>query len=210
MKQPTGFTKSNSKHLVCWLKKALYSLKQVPRAWFERLSTLLMTLGFFGSKADPSLFYRHKNGQCCYILIYVDDIIITGSSLQDIQNLIFILHNKFSLKDLGKLSYFLEIEVSYPNNESIFPSQSKYITDLLQRAKMFESNPIATPMVSGSLLSARQGDHLSEPFLYKSVVGALQYVTLTRPEISFSVNKACQFMHSPTTVHWQMVKRILR
>lgn len=82
--------------------------------------------------------------------------------------------------------------------------------DLLHRTRMVDANPISTPMVSGPILSAYQGESFADVHLYRSVVGALQYVTLTRPEISYSVNKACQFMHAPTLLHWQLVKRILR
>lgn len=101
------------------------------------------------------------------------------------------------------------VEVSYPANGGLFLSQSSYVTDILSRAKMLDANSIATPMVSGSIVSAHHGELFSDPYQYRSVVGALQYVTLTRPEISYSMNKACQFMHSPKLMHWQ-VKRILR
>lgn len=131
MEQPIGFTNPGSGQLVCKLKKALYGLKQSPRAWFEWLSTFLIQLGFIGFKADPSLFFRFQGGHRCNILIYVDDIVLTGSSNIEIQTLISALHSKFSLKDLGKLSYFLGIEVFYPTTDSIFLSQSKYVTDLL-------------------------------------------------------------------------------
>lgn len=114
MEQPTSFMASDSRHLVCKLRKALNGLKQAPHAWFERLSSYLITLGFVRSKADPSLVFRIKDDNYCYVLIYVDDIILTSNSSTDIQNLINLLHNKFSLKDLGKLSYFLGIKVSYP------------------------------------------------------------------------------------------------
>ena len=147
---------------------------------------------------------------CCYILIYVDDIIFLGSSSIALDELIKSLNSTFALKDLGKLSYFLGIEVSYPEKGGMFLSQSKYILDLLHQTKMAEAQPIATPMISGPILSACQGELFYDPYLYRSVVGALQYATFTHPEISFSVNKAYQFMRSPTILHWQMVKRILR
>lgn len=112
-------------------------------------------------------------------------------------------HNKFSLKYLGKLGYFMGIEVSYHDSHNMFLSELKYIIDLLQRAKMFTFNPIATLMISGGLVSTRQDDHLTDLFLYRSIVGALQYVTLTRQKISFSINKTCQFIHSQSAIHWQ-------
>ncbi|XP_022153320.1 uncharacterized protein LOC111020844 [Momordica charantia] len=157
-----------------------------------------------------SLLIRHTSSHCCYILVYVDDILITRSFTTMISQLISTLHRQFSLKDLGWLSYFLGIEVSNPPQGGLFLSQSKYIMDLLVKARMAEAHAISTPMVSGPLLSARQGDKFVDVHQYRGIVGALQYATLTRPNISFSINKACQSMHSPTLVHWQLVKRILR
>ncbi|KAA0052371.1 putative mitochondrial protein [Cucumis melo var. makuwa] len=210
MEQIFGFEVKSSYPMVCHLKKALYGLKQAPRAWYENLSLGLHSLGFRTSKADTSLLIRVTPTSCCYALIYVDDLIIMGSSKKDVNSLVHSLNSQFALKDLGKLSYFLGVEVSYPTNGDLFLSQSKYITDLLQRTKMLDAKPISTPMVSGPLLSAFQGEPFHDVHLLRSVVGALQYATLTHPEISYSVNKACQFMHTPKHTHWQLVKRILR
>lgn len=211
MEQPDGFqVPSASPGLACHLKKAIYGLKQAPRAWYDQLSIFLKSLGFTTSRADTSLMVRLSSAHCCYVLIYVDDIIIMGSSSVAISTLISDLHRKFALKDLGPLSYFLGVEVFMPPSGGMFLSQKKYILDLLSRTKMTDAKAIATPMISGPLVSTRQGDLFSDVRMYRSVVGALQYATLTRPEISFSVNKVCQFMHSPTILHWQMVKRILR
>ncbi|MDV3193952.1 MAG: reverse transcriptase domain-containing protein, partial [Sweet potato little leaf phytoplasma] len=208
--QPSVFKYAGNQGLVWKLKKALYGLKQAPWAWYERLSSFLKTLGFKTSKADTSLMIKHTATACCYILIYVDDIIVIGSSTADVSKLISTLNSQFSLNDLGKLNFFLGIEVYYPTNGGLFLSQSSYISDLLSRANMTNAKAIATPMVSGSVVSTHHGESLADVYLYQSIVGALQYVTLTRPEISFSVNKACQFMHHPKLIHWQLVKRILR
>lgn len=105
---------------------------------------------------------------------------------------------------------FLGVEVSTLPNGGLFLSQQKYISDLLYKTKMSHANSIATPMISGSVISAFHGEKFQDVKLYRSTVGALQYVTLTRPEIAYSINKVCQFMHSPTILHWQAVKRILR
>lgn len=122
MEQPFGFERHLTPPLVCKLRKALYGLKQAPRACFDHLSQYLHTLGFVSSRADISLLIRKTNGDCCYILVYVDDIIITGSSTSVITALIKDLNSKFALKDLGPLSYFLEIEVSYPPSGGMFLS----------------------------------------------------------------------------------------
>lgn len=135
---------------------------------------------------------------------------MTGTSPQLISDLISKLNAKFALKQLGELDYFLGLEVKKTKSGSLILSQAKYIRELLSRASMVDANPINSPMVSSCKLSKFGTDSLSDPHLYRSVVGALQYVTLTRPEIAFSVNKVCQFMAHPLETHWKAVKRILR
>ncbi|RVX04050.1 Retrovirus-related Pol polyprotein from transposon TNT 1-94 [Vitis vinifera] len=143
------------------------------------------------------------------VLVYVDDIIITGCSSTQISSLIAKLDSIFTLRDLGQLSYFLGIEVSY-HEGSMNLSQTKYVSDLLHRTEMFDTKPAKTPGAVGKNLSKFDGDPMDEVTQYRSVVGALQYLTITRPDIAFAVNKACQFMQQPTSAHWLSVKRILR
>ena len=110
MQQPSSFENSN-KQLVCRLNKAIYGLKQAPRAWYDKLKHTLLQFQFVPSKCDPSLFVYSKAGSMVYILIYVDDIIITGSDSKLIRTLVSQLNSVSSLKDLGDLDYFLGIEV---------------------------------------------------------------------------------------------------
>src|ERR1044072_5404797 len=209
MDQPSRF-QAKDKALVCKLNKALYGLKQAPRAWFERLHQVLISLEFRPSKCDPSLFVYSHNNDVVYVLVYVDDIILTGSSSVLIQKFITQLDLQFSLKQLGTLSYFLGIEVNSTSQGGLLLTQQKYIRDLLNKVKMLDCKPISTPMVSSLRLSKTQGIPFTDPSLYRSIVGALQYLTITRPEISFSVNKVSQFMSNPLDPHWTAVKRILR
>lgn len=143
-------------------------------------------------------------------MVYVDDILITGSHNHQIQSIIQQLHTQFSLKDLGDISYFLGIETFKTRDGSLFLSQRKYDRDLLLRTNMHQARPLPTPMVSGTKLSATDGDPFEEVTQYRSVVGALQYLTISRPDIAYSVNKVCQFMQAPLHTHWRAVKRILR
>jgi histone deacetylase 1/2 len=115
------------------------------------------------------------------------------------------------VKDLGHLNFFLDIEVK-STSDGIVLAQKKYISDLLTRTNMLQAKGVSTPMVTTEKLSRFDGELLSpaDATRYRSVVGALQYLTLTRPDISFSVNKVCQFLATPTEVHWTAVKRILR
>jgi histone deacetylase 1/2 len=116
MKQPPGFEDPRAPHYVCRLDKALYGLKQAPRAWYSRLSSKLCMLGFTPSKADTSLFLFNKSGITIFVLVYVDDIIVTSSSSYAISALLQDLNENFAIKDLGELHFFLGIEVKKVNN----------------------------------------------------------------------------------------------
>lgn len=172
MEQPTGFEYSNSS-LVCKLHKSLYGLKQALRAWFDKLNSTLHSFGFTPSTCDSSLFIRITSQHSTYILIYVDDILISGSSTKEITSIVKNLNRIFTLKDMGDLNYFLGIEVKKASN-SLHLSQVKYIRDLLHKAKLHEARGTSTPMVGGLKLSKEGGDYFRDPKLYRSIVGALK------------------------------------
>jgi histone deacetylase 1/2 len=157
------------------------------------------------------LFILHQGAVQIHVLVYVDDIIIAGSSSSVVDALLRQLSAAFPLKDLGRLNYFLGIEVTH-NSGGIVLSQHKYAIDLLQRGLMENCKSVSTPMSITDKLGRDSGTPLSseDAFKYRSMVGGLQYLTLTRPDISYSVNKVCQFLSAPTDVHWEEVKRILR
>jgi hypothetical protein len=210
-KQPLGFVDSDHPGYICKLDKSLYGLKQAPCAWFSRLNSKLLQLGFKASKADVSLFIFNQASIQIYMLIYVDDIIIIRSSNAATEKLLAQLRDDFAVKDLGPLNNFLGIEVHHCS-DGLMLSQHKYIHDLLTRTKMSTANGVSLPMLPSDKLVLDVGDKLSpdDATRYHSVVGALQYLSLTRPDISFSINIVCQLMSSPTTVHWAAVKWILR
>jgi histone deacetylase 1/2 len=147
-----------------------------------------------------------------YLLVYVDDIIVLSSSPSAIPRLIAELRSEFSVKDLGVLHYFLGIEVQSPSSGSLILRQRKYAIELLARAGMLKCSPATTPMASSERLCSADGDILSseDATQYRSIVGGLQYLTMTRPDLSYVVNKVCQYLHEPRTPHWAAVKRILR
>lgn len=143
------------------------------------------------------------------MLVYVDDIIITGTTISEMSRVTDLLAAKFYLKDLGELSYFLGMEATR-NTDGLHLTQTKYIVDLFRKIKMVYAKPIATPMSSSQSLTLLSGDALPDPSEYHATVGSLQYLGLTRPDIAFAVNRFSQFMHKPTIVHWEAVKRVLR
>ena len=211
MRQPPGYEDKSNPNYLCKLDKALYGLKQAPQAWYSRFCHKLQSLGFAPSKADTSLFFYRKGEHVIYMLVYVDDIIVASSSQEIVNALLRDLHAEFAIKDLGDLHYFLGIQVQQKKGELLM-SQERYAIDILKRVNMQLCKPVHTPLSTTEKLSIDEGTRLGteDSTRYRSIVGALQYLTLTRPDISFSVNKVCQFLHSPTTSHWEAVKRILR
>jgi histone deacetylase 1/2 len=211
MRQPPGFHDSSRPHHLCRMVKALYGLKQAPRAWHARLADALRAHGFVPSKADTSLFMLRRPEVTMYLLVYVDDIILISSSATAASRLVANLRSDFAVKDLGPLRYFLGIEVS-PMSQGLVLTQKKYALDLLRRAGMLQCQPMLTPMTASERLTSTGGDLLSseDATTYRSIVGGLQYLLHTRPDLSFAVNKVCQYLHAPSSLHWSAVKRILR
>ena len=154
MQQLASFIFANPQ-LVCKLKKAIYGLKQAPRSWYKKLSITLQSLGFNSTTSDPSLFVRFTHSSSLFVLIYVDDIIITRFVPTDITGLISSLSSVFALKDLGPLHHFLGIDVSTLQDGSLHLSQHQYIQSLLQRMHMLESHPQPTPMITNLKLYSK-------------------------------------------------------
>jgi histone deacetylase 1/2 len=211
MQQPPGYEDKLHPNCVCKLDKALYGLKQAPRAWYSRLCHKLEQLGFISSKGDTSLFFYRKGNITIFVLVYVDDIILASSSQEATTAFLRDLERDFSLKDLGDLNYFFGIQVKR-DKDGLVLSQERYATDVLQRVNMSDCKPISTPLSTTKKLSLHDGEKLGpeDSRRYRSIVGALQYLTLTHPDLSFAINKVCQFLHSPTVILWSTVKRILR
>ncbi|CAL1369837.1 unnamed protein product [Linum trigynum] len=210
MERPPGYTKGDSS-TVCLLHRSLYGLKQAPRAWFEKFHTTILQAGFVQSANDPSLFTRSTIHGLTVLLIYVNDMIVTGGDSAGIQELTDVLHKAFHLKELGNLAYFLGLEVQR-STHGLFVSQHKYILDLLDHARLSDCKPVVTPMEQNLKLSSTSGDVLSssDSSLYRSLVGSLIYLTSTRPDVSYAVQIVSQFMSSPRMLHLDAVFRILR
>ena len=201
MEQPPGFVAQGESGLVCRLRRSLYGLKQSPRAWFSRFSSVVQEFGMLRSTADHSVFYHHNSlGQCIYLVVYVDDIVITGSDQDGIQKLKQHLFTHFQTKDLGKLKYFLGIEIAQ-SSSGVVLSQRKYALDILEETGMLDCKPIDTPMDPNVKLVPGQGEPLGDPGRYRRLVGKLNYLTITRPDISFPVSVVSQFLQSPCDSH---------
>nr|GEW80292.1 ribonuclease H-like domain-containing protein [Tanacetum cinerariifolium] len=161
--------------------RSLYGPKQPPQAWFQRFASFITRVGFQYSKTDTSLFAYHKGSDVAYLLLYVDDIVLTASSTALLQRIITLLHSEFAMADL----------------------------EILERAHMQHCNPCKTLVDTESKLGY-DGDPVSGPTLYRSLAGALQHLTFTRPDISCVVQQIYLYMHDPRDPHFTALKRILR
>jgi hypothetical protein len=140
--------------------------------------------------------------------VYVDDLVITGNDPIFVSSIIDQLSNRFSVKDMGQLHFFLGMEV-IPTTTGLFLSQHKYIRDLLTKLNMHGAKAVITPLSTTTVLKLLDGTSSVDSTEYRSIIGALQYLSLTQPNISFAVNKLSQFMHKPTTTHLTAAKRLL-
>ncbi|XP_057740475.1 uncharacterized mitochondrial protein AtMg00810-like [Arachis stenosperma] len=186
MRQPRGYELGDG-CLVCKLTKALYSLKQASRTWYHKYSIALLHLGFSATKSDVSIFVRFKHNFTPFVLVYVDDIIITGDSEGAISQVIQQLNDKFALKDLGDLHYFLEIQVTKTNAGGLVLSQEKYIKDLVKKVEIEDCEPCHTPLPSSVTFSAFGGSVFNNPRLYISVVRNLAY-SISLGTLSFGLH----------------------
>ncbi|WVZ11776.1 hypothetical protein V8G54_016306 [Vigna mungo] len=209
MKIPPGLTPAN-KNQVCKLQRSLYGLKQAGRQWYAKLHQFLLSNNYHCSISDNSLFLKHDGNHTTALLIYVDDILITGNDDGEIQHITNLLHSTFRIKNLGNLTYFLGLEVAR-NSKGIHLSQRKYTLDLLAETGLLDSSPVPTPMVpkQSTTNTVRSLDD-TDAASYRRLIGKLIYLTTTRPDITFAVNYLSQFMSAPTTAHQQATGRILR
>nr|XP_043611879.1 uncharacterized mitochondrial protein AtMg00810-like [Erigeron canadensis] len=211
MDLPEGFFDPNDKR-VCKLNKSLYGLKQAPRQWNAKLTEALASDGFVQSKSDYPLFTKSGQNYFIALLVYVDDIIITGNNEDEIKRFKVFLQTQFMIKDLGILKYFLGIEVINTNN-GVCLNQRKYCLDLISEFGLLAGKPISVPLDPNVHLSSEDSEN--DPVLkniteYQRLIGRLIYLTHTRPDIAYTVHCLSQFMHKPLNSHLKVALRVLR
>jgi hypothetical protein len=197
--QPSGFEDSVHPDFIFRLNKSLYSLKQAPRAWNNTFAAYVLSLGFVESKADTSLFVLHRRTETAYLLLYVDDIVLTASSPALLRHIIQDLQGEFAMKDLGLIHHFLGVHVQHLTGGGLHLSQRQFMIDILDRAGMSVCKPCSTPVDTNPKLSAATGALLDKQQAtdFRSLAGALQYLTFTRPDIAYAVQQVCLHMHAP-------------
>ena len=167
MKLPPGYSHPPGfPHKVCRLRQALYGLKQAPRAWFEKFSSTISQHGFSGSSFDTTLFLRRFDHGITILLLYVDDMIITGDDMQGIQDLKNFLGRQFEMKDLSPLNYFLGLEVS-SSTDGYYLTQAKYTSDLISQASITDNKIVNTAIEYNCRLNSHDGELLSDATLHR-------------------------------------------
>ncbi|GKA16810.1 retrovirus-related pol polyprotein from transposon RE2 [Tanacetum coccineum] len=208
MKLPPGLHKGQHGE-ACKLRKSLYGLRQAPRCWSSKLSSALKKYGFVQSYSDYSLFILQQNGVQLNVLVYVDDLIVSGNDHEAITQFKTYLSNCFHMKDLGNLKYFLGIEVVRAK-EGIFLCQRKYALDIIFEVGLLGAKPAKIPMEQNHHLGLAQGRLFEDPEQYRRLVGRLIYLYFTRPDLAYSVHILSHFMQNPQIEHWEAAIRVVR
>ena len=210
MEQPCGYVQKGHEQKVYKLKKALYGLKQAPRSWYSRIEAYFMKEGFEKCDYEHTLFIKtRKEGKVLIVSLYVDDLIFTGNDVLMFTEFKNSMKDEFDMTDLGKMRYFLGLEV-LQRSDGIFISQKKYTLEVLQRFGMGKSNSVHNPIVPGFKLMKDEGGVKVDKTYHKQVVGSLMYLTATRPDMMFVVSLISRYMENPTELHLQAAKRVLR
>lgn len=210
MEVPPGIESSHTKGKVCKLVKSLYGLKQSPRAWFGRFAKFVTKCGYKQCQSDHTLFVKlSTEKKIAVLIVYVDDIILTGDFEEELQVLKQRLAQEFDIKDLGSLKYFLGMEIAR-SREGIAVTQRKYVLDLLMETGMLGCKPADTPMDSSKKFGTESESVPVDRGRYQRLVGRLIYLSHTRPDIGFAVSLVSQFMNNPREEHMEAVYRILR
>ncbi|CAJ2653663.1 unnamed protein product [Trifolium pratense] len=206
--QPAGYNKQEGK--VYKLKKALYGLKQAPRAWYSKIESYFAQEKFQKCPHEHTLFIKQDDKKNVLIVsLYVDDLIFTGSNEVMFEEFKTSMKSKFSMTDLGKMRYFLGVEVKQFDG-GIFICQQKYAKELLLRFKMDQCNKVCSPMVPGNKLIRDENGKLVDATNYRQMTCCLMYLLASRPDLTFSVCLVARYMERPTEIHLAAIKRIMR
>ena len=213
VEQPHGFIREGEENLVCLLLQALYGLKQSPREWYTTLAEFLCSLNFTRSEFDHSLFIHDEAG--VIIAIYVDDLLIIGPDMSQINDLKEEPRIQFSMKDLGPVSYYLDMQITRDRpNYTVYVSQSTYVRNLIKELGMNTCNPCKIPMETGLQLTKADDDHKADQELkqgYQMIIGSLMWAAcMTRPDIALAVSVCSRYTNNPTTIHLEAAKKIVR
>jgi hypothetical protein len=191
------------------LSNALYGFKQVSRAWYARLKTFLLAHGYVMRSVDKTLFTLNYGSDFLLVQIYVNDIIFCGSSHTLVSRFQEMMESEFQISMMGELTFFLGIQVKQMK-QSTFVHQAKYTKDLMKKFSMMRLKPVSTPMSFAISLGPDEDGETVDQREYKSMIGSLLYLTVTRPNIQFTVGLCARFQASPRSSHRTAVQRVFR
>nr|GFC79812.1 uncharacterized mitochondrial protein AtMg00810-like [Tanacetum cinerariifolium] len=205
--QPEGFIDADHPSHVYKLKKALYGLKQAPMAWYDELSKFLLQNHFFKGTIDPTLFIRCFHDDILVVQVYVDDIIFGSSHPRYIQLFSDLMKSRFEMSMMGEMTFFLGLQVNqFPCG--IFINQSKYVLEILNKYGMESCDPVGNLMEVKDKLDLDQNGTPVDATKYCSMIGALMYLTSSRPDIVHATCLCDRYQAKPTEKHLKVVKRI--
>ncbi|GJS85588.1 retrovirus-related pol polyprotein from transposon TNT 1-94 [Tanacetum coccineum] len=207
--QPEGFIDADHPSHVFKLKKALYGLKQAPRAWYDELSTFLLQNHFFKGTIDPTLFIRRFDDDILVVQVYVDDIIFGSTHPRYTQLFSDLMKSRFEMSMMGEMTFFLGLQVNQ-SPRGIFINQSNYVLEILKKYGMESCDPVGTPMEIKDKLDLDQNGSPVDATKYRSMIGALMYLTSSRPDIVHATCLCARYQAKPTEKHLKEVKRIFR
>jgi hypothetical protein len=209
MDQPDGFVAKGQEGMVCKLLKSLYGLKQAPKQWHEKFDRTLTSAGFVVNEADKCVYYRYGGGEGVILCLYVDDILIFGTSLNVIKEVKDFLSQNFEMKDLGEADVILNIKLVREGNGGVTLSQSHYVEKVLSRFGYSDCKPASTPY-DASVILRKNKRIMRDQLRYSQIIGSLMYLaSATRPDISFAVSKLSRFVSNPGDEHWCALERVM-
>ncbi|GKB76289.1 retrovirus-related pol polyprotein from transposon TNT 1-94 [Tanacetum coccineum] len=207
--QPEGFIDADHPSHVYKLKKALYGLKQAPRAWYDELSMFLLQNHFFKGTVDPNLFRKCFEDDILVVHVYVDDIIFGSTHPRYTQLFFDLMKGRFKMSMIGEMTFFFGLQV----NQSpcgIFINQSNYVLEILKKYGMETYDPVGRPMEIKDKIDLDQNGCLVDATKYHSMIGALMYLTSSRPNIVHATCLCAWYQAKPTEKHLKEVKKIIR
>nr|GEY85480.1 hypothetical protein [Tanacetum cinerariifolium] len=193
--QPEGFVDPVNPNHVYKLKKALYGLKHAPRAWYDMLSSFLLSQDFSKGSVDPTLFIKKNGNDLLLVQIYVDDIIFAAPTLELCDLFANLMCSKFKMSMMGKISFFLGLQISQ-SLRGIFINQFKYALESLKKYGFESCDPVDTPMVEKSKLDEDKEGKAVDPSHYRSIIGTLLYLTASRPDLQFAIYMCARYQIS--------------
>ncbi|GJS20416.1 retrovirus-related pol polyprotein from transposon TNT 1-94 [Tanacetum coccineum] len=207
--QPEGFVDQDNPSLMYKLKKALYGFKQAPRAWYDMLSSFLISQHFSKGAVDLTLFTRKVGNDLLLVQIYVDDIIFAITNTAMCNEFANQMTTKFKMSMIRKMSFFLGLQISQ-SPRGIFINQSKYAFEIVKKYGMLTSDSVNTPMVEKSKLDEDLQGKPIDATLYHGMIGSLMYLTSSRPDLIYAVCLCARYQTKPTEKHLNEVKRIFQ